>query len=170
MKKLIALLIASIMVLSLVSLVGCQTTPATLKLGLGVSISASGSDATAEENGEDKLTVTAAAVLVDNNGKIAACALDTASNTVNFTADGKAVASTGFKTKYEAGKNYNMVAYGGAAKEWFEQAAAFDAACVGKTASEIAGFVGEDGKGTADIQSAGCTIYVTGFGKAASKI
>ena len=66
MKKLIALLMVSAMVLSLVSLVGCQTTPATLKLGLGVSVSASGSDATAEENGEDKLTVTAAAVL---NGK-----------------------------------------------------------------------------------------------------
>ena len=63
-----------------------------------------------------------------------------------------------------------MVAYGGAKKEWFEQAAAFDAACIGKIASEIAGFVGEDGKGVADIQSAGCTVYVTGFVKAASKI
>ena len=63
-----------------------------------------------------------------------------------------------------------MVAYGGATKEWHEQAAAFDAACVGKTATEIAGFVAEDGKGVEDIQAAGCTIYVTGFVKAASKI
>ena len=63
-----------------------------------------------------------------------------------------------------------MVAYGGAAKEWFEQADAFDAACVGKTAAEIAGLQAEDGKGVADLQAAGCTIYVTGFVKAATKI
>ena len=63
-----------------------------------------------------------------------------------------------------------MVAYGKAAKEWFEQAAAFDAACVGKTASEIAGLMAEDGKGVDELQKAGCTIYVTGFVKAASKI
>ena len=62
-----------------------------------------------------------------------------------------------------------MVAYGGAAKEWYEQAAAFDSACVGKTAAEIASLVAEDGKGTEEVQSAGCTIYVTGFVKAASK-
>ena len=29
---------------------------------------------------------------------------------------------------------------------------------------------GEDGKGNADIKAAGCTIFVTGFVKAASKI
>ena len=73
-------------------------------------------------------------------------------------------------SKKAKGADYGMVAYGGAAKEWFEQAAAFDAACVGKTADEIAGLVAEDGKGVEDIQAAGCTIFVTGFVKAASKI
>ena len=63
-----------------------------------------------------------------------------------------------------------MVAYGGSAKEWFEQAAAFDAACIGKTAAEISGLMAEDGKGVDTLQEAGCTIYVTGFVKAASKI
>ena len=62
-------------------------------------------------------------------------------------------------------------AYGGTAtKEWFEQAAAFDASCVGKTASEISGLMGADGKGNADVQAAGCTIYVSGLVKAATKI
>ena len=51
-----------------------------------------------------------------------------------------------------------------------EQAAAFDAACIGKTATEIASLMGNDGKGNADVQAAGCTIYVTGFVKAATKI
>ena len=63
-----------------------------------------------------------------------------------------------------------MVAYGGSAKEWFEQADAFDAACVGKTASEITGLMAEDGRGTDSLKAAGCTVYVTGFVKAASKI
>ena len=62
-----------------------------------------------------------------------------------------------------------MVAYGGATKEWFEQADAFDAACVGKTTAEIAGLAADDGKGNADLQAAGCTITVTGFVKAATK-
>ena len=58
----------------------------------------------------------------------------------------------------------------GAKKEWFEQAAAFDAACVGKTATEIKALMANDGKGVEDLQTAGCTIYVTGFVKAAEKI
>ena len=73
-------------------------------------------------------------------------------------------------SKKDQGANYGMVQYGQAAKEWFEQAAAFDQACIGKTATEIAGLMGEDGKAVADVQAAGCTIYVTGFVKAASKI
>ena len=63
-----------------------------------------------------------------------------------------------------------MKAYAGAAKEWYEQAAAFDAACIGKTAGEVAGLMAEDGKGNADLQAAGCTITVDSFVKAASKI
>ena len=39
----------------------------------------------------------------------------------------------------------------------------------GKTNDEIAGLKGEDGKGTADLQTAGCTIDITGFVKAATK-
>ena len=69
-----------------------------------------------------------------------------------------------------------MSAYGtdlngdGTVKEWFEQAAAFDAACIGKTAAEIASLMADNNYGVADLQSAGCTILVTGFVKAASKI
>ena len=69
-----------------------------------------------------------------------------------------------------------MSAYGtdlngdGTVKEWFEQSAAFDAACIGKTAAEIAGLMADNNYGTADLQSAGCTILVNGLVKAASKI
>ena len=62
-----------------------------------------------------------------------------------------------------------MVAYGGAKKEWYQQADEFNKACIGKTADEISKFVADDGKAIADIQSAGCTIYVTDIVKAAVK-
>ena len=63
-----------------------------------------------------------------------------------------------------------MVAWGGAAKEWFEQADAFAALCVGKTATEIAALAAADNYGTDDVKNAGCTILVNGFVKAAAKI
>ena len=180
MKKIIAILMVSLMILSLFTFASCtkdetagddttNDTAPTLKLGLGIYTAVSASDATEDKNGQGQATHTVAAALVDNDGKIVKAFIDCADNKVGYTADGKAVANESFKTKYEAGADYNMVAYGGAAKEWFEQADAFDAACIGKTAQEIAGLVGADGKGTADLQSAGCTIYVTGFVKAASK-
>ena len=39
-----------------------------------------------------------------------------------------------------------------------------------ETAEEIGTLIGKDGKGVEDLQTAGCTIYVTCFVKAASKI
>ena len=173
MKKLIAILMVATMVLSLFALVGCTEKKENLKLGLGVVTSVSATDATDEANGQGKATITAAAVLVDANGKIVKAFIDCADNAVEYTAGGTAVAATAFKTKYELGANYGMTnpAYGGTAtKEWFEQAAAFDAACIGKTATEIKALMGADYKGTAELQSAGCTIYVSGLVMAASKI
>lgn len=174
MKKFISILMVSIMVLTLFTFVGCKddkdnettTAPAAekLKLGFGVvTAEVSASNATEDANGKGKASSTAAAVLVDNDGKVVKAFIDCAQNEVQYTADGKAVATETFKTKYEKGSNYNMVAYGGAAKEWFEQADAFCALIVGKTAAEITALVAEDGKGTSDVINAGCTITISEF-------
>ena len=169
MKKILTVLLATLMVVSLFAFVGCgNDAEATLKLGLGVSVSGSATDA-ADKAGNDQLTVTAAAVLVDDAGKIVKAFIDCADSKVGHTADGKAVVTESFKTKYELGTGYNMVAYGGATKEWFEQADAFCALIVGKTAAEVKALVAEDAKGTADVQAAGCTIYVSDFAKAVEK-
>ena len=169
MKRFIALSLCLLMLLPAL-LVGCAKEEAKVKFGLGVYASApTASDATADKNGAGKIDVTFAALTVDKDGKIAAVELDTASNEIAYTADGKAVAKTEFKTKYELGNDYNMVAYGNAKKEWYAQAAAFDAACIGKTTAEIATLQAADGKGIDTLQAAGCTIYVTGFVKAATK-
>ncbi len=164
MKKSFVLVMCLILALSTL-FVGCGSKePATLKFGMGVYSSAPAvTDATADKDGSGKLDVTVAAVTVDANGKIVACALDTASNTVNFTAEGKAVAKTEFKTKYELGKDYNMVAYGGAKKEWFEQADAFEALVAGKTLDEVKALVAAENKGNAEVVAAGCTIMINEF-------
>ena len=182
MKKFIAIIMASLMLLSLFIFAGCQTqengenetndngnNTATLKLGLGLSIAGASSDATADVEGEDQLTVTAAVVLVDADGKIVKAFIDCADSTVAHTADGKAVAAESFKTKYELGDAYNMVAYGQAKQEWYKQADAFCALLVGKTASEVKAMAAETGKGNDEVIGAGCTIYVSDFVKAVEK-
>lgn len=170
MKKSFILVMCLILTISAL-FVGCGAKePTTLKFGMGVySSTPAVTDATADKDGSGKLDVTVAAVTVDADGKIVACALDTASNTVNFTANGKAVAKTEFKTKYEMGKDYNMVAYGGAKKEWYEQADAFEALVAGKTLAEVKALVGAENKGTDEVVNAGCTIMINEFVAAIEK-
>ena len=165
MKRSFAFVLCLILAFSLV-FAGCGTAeePATLKFGMGVYTGTPATtDATADKDGSGKLDVTVAAITVDANGKIVACALDTASNTVNFTAAGKAVAAAEFKTKYEMGKDYNMVAYGQAKAEWFEQADAFEKLVAGKTLDEVKALVAAENKGNDEVINAGCTIMIHEF-------
>lgn len=175
MKKFMAIALCLVLALGTM-LVGCgdatndkdvsskDENNAALKFGSAVYVSnPTVTDATADKAGSGKLDVTIAAVLVDADGKIVACDLDTSSNTVSFTKDGKAVANTEFKTKYEMGKDYNMVAYGGAAKEWFEQADAFEKLVAGKTLTEVKALVAAENKGNDDVINAGCTIMINEF-------
>ena len=166
MKKIITILMVSVMILTLFAFTGCKTEEPTLKLGLGLDISASATDATEDKAGQGQATVTAAAVLVDADGKIVKAFIDCADNKVDYTAEGKAVKVESFKTKYESGKDYGMVAYGGSAKEWYEQADAFCALVAGKTVDEVKALVAADTKGTEEVLNAGCTIYVGDFAKA----
>lgn len=167
MKKLICMVLSVLMLAT--ALVACDKAPseqpeATLKMGMGVyTATPTTTDATEDKDGQGKVAITAAVITVDADGKVVACQLDTADLTVKFTADGKAVASDGFKTKYEQGKDYNMVTYGGAAKEWFEQADAFETVVVDKTLAEIKALVAEGNKGNSDVIGAGCTIMVNEF-------
>ncbi len=165
MKKILIFALCLLMLLPTM-MVGCSNadTNETVKFGAGIYVSTPAvTDATEDKDGSGKVDVTVAAVTVDADGKIVACALDTASNTVNFTADGKAVANSEFKTKYELGANYNMVAYGGAVKEWFEQADAFETVVAGKTLDEVKALVAEGNKGTDEVVNAGCTIMINEF-------
>ena len=128
-------------------------------------------DATADKAGSNKVETYVCAAAV-KDGKIVSADSDCVEANFGFDTAGKSSfdASKEVKSKREQGDAYGMVAYAGAAKEWYAQADAFDAACEGKTAAEIAGLKADDGKGIDSLKSAGCTIYVTGFVAAASKI
>jgi hypothetical protein len=155
------------MVLSVLSLAGCGAKSEPLKLGLGsVNTVSKVTSADADTNGAGEITNTFAAVLVDGEGKIVDCKIDTIDYALGFTSKGKYVESAEFKSKYEAGADYGMIAYGGAKKEWYEQVDAFVALVKGKTAQDIKALVATDGKGTTDVINAGCTIQVTDFVKA----
>ena len=170
MKKLLSISLCVLMILSTLTLFGCGAKEEPLKFGLGVYTNVTkATSAEGETNGQGNVAITVAAITVDAEGKVVSCALDTADITVAYTADGKAIANDSFKTKAEQGDSYGMKAYAGAAKEWYEQADAFETIAAGKTLAEIKALIAEGGKGTADVISAGCTITVGDFINAIEK-
>ena len=138
-----------------------------VKTGLAVLTSLDGSaGAGAEEPGSASFDVTLAAVTVDDAGVIDSCVIDGVQATVNFDAAGAITTdlTAPIQTKNELGENYGMKAYGGAAYEWNEQAAALARYAVGKTVDELKnGAVDETGHAAdADLASV-ATIYLGGY-------
>ena len=148
----------------------------TVKIAFATSVE--NTDATEEKEGSVEFEETIVAAVTDKDGKVVVAKTDCAQIKVTFDTKGVATVDTTaeIKTKLDLGTDYNMAAYGkkhdgsdGAVKEWFEQAAAFDAALVGKTASEFASLADADGYGTGDLATAGCTIGISDMIKAADK-
>lgn len=167
MKKILSLLLVVLMMISVVVSIYFIKADGSYKLGLGVySTYKSTSDVTDKENGKGSYVTTAAAVLLDDSGRVIKCEIDTAEVEGEFTADGKFVSKTEFSTKGELKESYGMSNYG--KTEWYKQADAFETQVVGKTAQDIASLMADDGRGNANVISAGCTIYVTDFIKAVS--
>ena len=168
MKRIVSFILCAVMLVSALAIVGCGETK-TLKFGAGSYTTVSASNATADKAGAAEASVTAAAVLIDGNGKIVKCVIDCMQNKVQYTNAGVAVANESFKTKKELGDDYNMVTYGGAVAEWFEQVAVFENLVVGKTLDEVKALVVDGDKGTDAVISAGCTITIVEFVKAIEK-
>jgi len=168
MKKITSVLLAVIAIASVMMMAGCGASP--LKLGMGVYATYGESkNAEGEVNGYQETAQTLAAVLLDKDGKVVKCEIDTVDFKLEYTAEGKAVAPSEVKTKYELGKDYGMVAYGGAKKEWFEQIDILETAIVGKTLDEIKALVVEGYKPNEEVATAGCTIAIADYIKAVEK-
>lgn len=111
------------------------TTIHALKTGLAIVANTTGS-----ANGEKAdFDVTLVAVLVDDDGIIRDCIIDSIGTTVKFDATGAITSdiTAEIKTKNELGYDYNMKLYGNAVAEWFEQADALAQFAVGKTLEQF---------------------------------
>lgn len=192
MKKVLALLLCSTLVVSMFTACGktketevtpevtteettteetaeepADTTGATVaKTGLAVITKLAKSKDVAEEDGLAQSDSVVVAVLVGEDGKILDCKLDTAQTKINFSKEGKITTdlATVFKSKQDLGEEYGMKKASAIGKEWNEQATAFAAYAVGKTVDELKGIaVNEEGVPTdADLASS-VTVHVTDY-------
>ena len=138
-----------------------------LKTGLAIVASAGESASAGEKDGEAKYDVTVVAVLVDDNGVIVDCILDSIGTSVKFDTTGAITSdlSAAVLTKNELGDAYNMKTWGGAIAEWYEQAAALADFAVGKTIEELkSGAIDASGYAPdgSDLRSS-ATIYLGGY-------
>ena len=186
MKKLLAMLLALVMVLSFAA---CGTTEepveeptdapveepteepteepaeATYTLGLGTVVKQSVGE-------KAQVDATFAAVVLDAEGTIVAVDLDVAQSKGVKTEAGVYTAE-GFdaRTKTEKGPDYNMAPASPIGAEWDAQMAAFEAWAIGKTVDYIAAVELVESNGhmvaanEADLY-AGCTMQITAFQEA----
>ena len=163
MKKIISMILVTAMILSsLIALTACGGgNSEELKFGFGLTTSTATENATSVKPGSSELAITAAAVLVDADGKVVKAYIDALEAVVEHTANGNATAPGEFLTKQEKGDAYGMVASGATTREWYTQVNAFCSVAVGKTKAEVQALMASNYKGTEEVINAGCTIYVS---------
>lgn len=162
MKKTIALILALVLALSMLTVASAEE-PKALKTGLAIVTSLKDSK-DAEKAAYD---MTLVAVLVDDEGVIHDCKIDSVGATVNFDATGAITSdvNAAVLSKNELGADYGMVAWGGAVAEWDAQADALAQFAIGKTVADFkAGAIDETGKAPAGSDLATtATIYLGGY-------
>lgn len=111
------------------------------KTGLAIVSSLEKSKEPGDKDGTAQVDSVAAAVVLDADGKIVSCALDTAQSMMAFTKEGKVAdpLDKEFQSKKELGDAYGMKAASKIGKEWYEQAAALEEYVIGKTVEEVKG-------------------------------
>lgn len=171
MKKIIVLVLALSLLLGTVMM--AQASAETM--GIGVYTPVSKADNAYELDGDlydgaVNADSTVCCVVLEGN-VIKSIRFDVTQFKVTVKADGSVAgvaAGDRILSKGEKKEAYGMVAYANApAGEWYVQAAAFEAWCVGKTVEEVLGLgLGEDGKILdADIKTS-CSIIVSDLVKA----
>jgi hypothetical protein len=140
---------------------------ATDKVGVGIVVTTGSSkDAADGKDGLAQASGTYTAVTVNDSGVVTAALIDGTQGNVNFDATGKITSDTAamVATKQQIGDAYGMRAASPIGKEWYEQADAFAAYVVGKTAAEIDGIaLDEATKPTGADLTASVTISAGDF-------
>lgn len=133
----------------------------TLSLAAITELDSSSKAATAEKDGSANMYTNFAATATDKDGKILAVIVDMIQPKVAFNVAGEITtdtANTTVLTKREKHDDYGMKDRSEIGKEWWEQANAFEAFIVGKTATEVAAVDASDA-----TLAAGCTIKINEF-------
>ena len=147
MKKIVALILASLMVLSMTS--------AFAATGLGTVTTVTVTAPTAEKAGSVTVYTHVCALTLDAEGKIVGVDFDAIQTKAATDAD----LSGETLSKGELKDAYGMKVASAIGKEYYEQTEALEAWCIGKTVEEVlAGVAAED----ADLK-AGCTIGVADY-------
>ena len=140
---------------------------ATDKVGLGiVTVTDRSADAADGEDGVAEAYSYFTAVTLNADGAVSAALIDSTIGDVKFDATGKITSDLTARvaTKVELGDAYGMKKASSIGKEWFEQANAFAAYAVGKTAEQITGIaVDANGKATGADLTASVTVPVGEF-------
>ena len=163
MKKIIALALAALLVLSMTS--------AFAATGLGSYTKTTSTPATADAAASVAVNTTMCAVTLDAEGKIVDIDFDVIQPKSNWET---AVVET--QTKLELKEGYGMARVSAIGKEYYEQIAALEAWCIGKTVDQVLTMpVMDRGDGShthvpTDVDlAAGCTISVADHLKALEK-
>lgn len=136
------------------------------RTGLAVVTALDNSKDAGENDGSAQVDSVVAAIVLDEEGKITACVIDTAQTVMAFSADGKVVTppDTEFETKKELKDRYGMKAVSPIGKEWYEQAESFEQYVIGKTVAEVKGIaVTENNAPAEEDLAAGVTVKIGGY-------
>ena len=143
MKKIIALALAALLVLSMTS--------AFAATGMGSVTSVTVTAPTAEKAGSVTVYTHVCALTLDEEGKIVGVSFDAIQSKAATDAD----LATETQSKMELKEAYGMKAASSIGKEYYEQIEALEAWCIGKTVDEVVTGSSDDAH-----LKAGCTIGI----------
>jgi len=193
MKKILALVIATILIVAAFSACGGKTTPSpttppatsaptsaptqapaagAVKTGLAVITSAGKSADAGDSDGVAQVDSTVVAVTVDDQGVIKNCVIDQAQTKMSFSKDGRFLTplDTVFVGKQELGEDYGMKKASKIGKEWNEQADAFAKYVIGKTVEQVKGIAVTEAGAPKDADlAASVTVSIGDFVAAIEK-
>ena len=122
MKRIIC--VCLVLVLALAAFASCGAKEADYKLGIGSAVS--------EDLAKIKTSLTTASVVLDADGKVVLCRIDTIDVAPLVKEDGSFEPAASYSTKAELGADYGMLSdYGSKLAEWDDQAKFFETYVVG---------------------------------------
>ena len=150
MKKILSAIIVAMLLMTL-------TMSAFAATGLGSYTTVTVSPAAADKAGSVAVDTYMCAVTLDEEGKIVAVSFDVVQSKGAFDATGAVSGEAAIEpqTKNELKEAYGMKAISPIGKEYYEQMAALEAWCIGKTVEEVITLSADD----ADLK-AGCTVGI----------